>query len=83
MNNVWQLQHAKNRFSEVVESAVSDGPQTITRRGVETAVVLSVDEYRRLTEPKNGLVEFFRRSPLKGLELDLRRSKDVSREVTL
>lgn len=69
----WQLQDAKNRFSEVVEKAVQGGPQIVTRRGVETAVVISMEEYKRLTRPRTDLVEFFRRSPLAGIALDLER----------
>lgn len=79
----WQLQDAKNRFSEVVEKAVQDGPQIVTRRGVETVVVISMEEYKRLTRPRTDLVEFFRRSPLAGIALDLERNKELSREVDL
>jgi prevent-host-death family protein len=79
----WQLQDAKNRFSEVVEKAVQDGPQIVTRRGVETVVVISMEEYKRLTRPRTDLVEFFRRSPLAGIALDLERNKDLPREVDL
>jgi len=43
----WQLQHAKARFSELVDDAVEKGPQIVTRRGVDTAVVLSIDEWQR------------------------------------
>ena len=43
----WQLQHAKARFSELVDDAVAKGPQIVTRRGVDTAVVVSIDEWRR------------------------------------
>lgn len=83
MPRVWQLQQAKNRLSELVEEALKHGPQTISRRGVETAVVLSIEEYRRLARPKTRLVEFFRSSPLMGVELDLERSPDLVREVEL
>ena len=83
MNRIWQLQEAKNRFSEVVEEALHKGPQTVTRHGEETVVVLSVKEYRKLTRPSVGLVDFFRQSPLKGMKLDLKRSKELSREVDL
>jgi antitoxin Phd len=83
MTRIWQLQEAKNRFSEVVEEALHKGPQTVTRHGEETVVVLSVKEYRRLSRPSVGLVDFFRRSPLKGLKLDLKRSKELSREIKL
>lgn len=83
MGGVWKLQDAKNRFSEVVNEALRGGPQVVTRRGKETAVVLSVEDYRRLARPNVGLVEFLRASPLTGVELDLERSRDTSREVEL
>jgi len=79
----WQIQTAKNRLSDLVDKAVTQGPQLITRRGVETAVVLSVDEYRRLRRPESNLVEFFRSSPLAELELDLERDPDSGREIEL
>jgi prevent-host-death family protein len=43
----WQLQQAKARFSEVVDAAVKKGPQIVTRRGVDTAVVVSLEEWTR------------------------------------
>ena len=79
----WQLQEAKNRLSQVVESARHDGPQTITLRGKPAAVVVSFEEFRKLSQPQITLSQFFRQSPLQGLELDLRRSEDLSREVEL
>ena len=79
----WQLQDAKNRFSEVVQKAVEQGPQIITRRGIKTAVIMSVEEYQRLTKPKTDIVDFFRKSPLKGIEIDLTRDKDAGREIDL
>ena len=79
----WQLQEAKNRLSQVVDSALHDGPQTITLRGKPAAVVVSFDEFRKLTQPQTTLSQFFRQSPLHGVELDLRRSDDLSREVEL
>ncbi len=79
----WQLQHAKNRFSEVVDQAVDQGPQIITRRGTDTVVVLSVEDYRRLRKPKTNLVQFFRDSPLADAELDLERDRDTRRDIEL
>ena len=79
----WQLQDAKNRFSEVVENAIQDGPQIVTKRGKEAVVIVSMDEYRKLTAPANSLVEFFHNSPLYDLELDIERDKNFSREVNL
>jgi prevent-host-death family protein len=79
----WQLQEAKNRLSQVVDQALNDGPQTITLRGKPSAVVVSFEEYRKLTMPRTGLSQFFRQSPLSEVELDLSRSTDLSREVEL
>ena len=44
----WPVQDAKARFSELLEACIADGPQIVTKRGTETAVVLSVAEWRRL-----------------------------------
>ena len=79
----WQLQEAKNRLSELVDASTRRGPQIITRRGVPAAVVMSVEEYRKLTRPQQNLVQFFRESPLAEVELDLSRSQDLPREVEL
>ena len=79
----WPLQDAKNRFSEVVDKALRDGPQLVTRRGKETVVILSVEAYRNLTKSRTSLVNFFRKSPLRGVELDLERNKDLGREIDL
>ncbi len=83
MRDTWQLQEAKNKFSEVVNKAVSGGPQVITRHGAETAVVISYEEYQRLRQSGTPLSEFFRTSPLAGTDLDLTRDKTASRPVDL
>jgi antitoxin Phd len=83
MKAVWALQDAKNRFSELVDQAVQEGPQIVTRRGKETVVVLSVQEFRKLTTAPDSLVSFFRHSPLVGVELDLTRDTDTGREIVL
>ncbi len=44
----WQVQDAKKRFSELLQAAIEEGPQIVTRRGVETAVLLSIEKWRRL-----------------------------------
>jgi antitoxin Phd len=44
----WQLQDAKARFSELLDATIEKGPQIVTRRGIETAVVVPIDEWRRL-----------------------------------
>ena len=50
----WQLQEAKARFSELVETARTAGPQVITRRGVETAVLVPAEEWNRLRQENGG-----------------------------
>lgn len=84
MTRIWQLQEAKNKFSEVVEAALTDGPQVITKRGTETAVVLAYPDYRKLLLTQKKLSDFFRESPLVGVELDLTRdSSPVRNDLAL
>src|ERR1700761_7201440 len=47
----WQIQEAKQRFSEMIRAVTSEGPQVITRHGEDVAVVVDIAEYRRLTRP--------------------------------
>ena len=79
----WQLQDAKNRFSAVVDAARQSGPQLVTRRGAAAVVVMAVEEYRRLSRPRQSLVDFMRSSPLMDVELDLDRVRDEPRELDL
>jgi antitoxin Phd len=46
----WQLQEAKARFSELIDDTIEKGPQVVTRRGIDTAVVVSIDEWRKLSD---------------------------------
>ena len=82
----WQIQTAKARFSEVFRRARTDGPQLITRQGKEGVVMVAEEQYNRLVgkshQPKN-IVDFFRQSPLVGLELDLKRDRSPARDVKL
>ena len=82
----WQVHTAKARFSEVFRLAGSEGPQRITRRGKEGVVVIADEEYEKLVgrspQPKS-LWQFFRESPLVGLELEFERNKDTSRDIEL
>ncbi len=79
MARTWQLQEAKNKLSEVVEAALNDGPQVITKRGADTAIVLSYNEYRKLLLNQKRLSDFFRESPLAEVELDLTRDSSPVR----
>lgn len=82
----WQVQTAKARFSEVFRRARTDGPQRITRQGKEAVVMIAGEDYDRLVgkskQPKS-LVQFFRESPLVGLELDFERDRDPGRDIEL
>src|SRR6266478_1592004 len=82
----WQIQTAKARFSEVFRLARTEGPQRITRQGKEGVVMISDEQYDRLMaksrQPKS-LVQFFRESPLVGVDLDLERPKDTGRDIEL
>jgi len=83
MKNIWQLQDAKSKFSEVVERAISQGAQIVTRRGKKAVVVLPFDEYERLTGPKDNLSTFLLNSPLAGSELEIERDKSLPRSVDI
>ncbi len=77
----WQMQEAKNKFSEVVDQAIRHGPQEITRHGNKTAVILSMQDYRALIGRKGNLAEFFRASPLRGVSTE--RNRDFPRDIRL
>jgi prevent-host-death family protein len=81
MPRTWQLQDAKNHFSEVVNRALDEGPQTVTRHGREAVVVISAEEYRRLRMGQRGFKAFLKAAPLDGVALD--RDEDPGREVEL
>ena len=83
---IWALQDAKNRFSAVVDAALSGEPQTVTRRGAPAVVVLAVEEYARLCDaekagrpnfvehllaiPQGGPDDLFERLPLQFREME-------------
>jgi antitoxin Phd len=72
----WQLQDAKNRLSEVVNTSLSNGPQIISRRGKNTAVLLSYEEYEKLTKPSKNLKQLLLNSGFH--DLDLTRDKSTT-----
>ena len=80
-DNTWQLQDAKSKFSQLVERAMHNKPQFVTRHGHNAVVVLSFEEYKKIIKPKNDLVTFLRNSPLADIDLDTARSKDLPRET--
>lgn len=77
MNNIWQLQEAKSKFSQLVERTLAQGAQIITRRGRKTVVLLPFNEYERLTRQEQSLAQFLLASPLAGSELVITRQADL------
>lgn len=81
MNNIWQLQDAKSKFSEVVDRALTNGVQIVTRRGKKTVAVLPYEDYEKLTRQSVPLSHFLLKSPLAGSNLDLSRDKSNPRDI--
>jgi prevent-host-death family protein len=72
----WQVQEAKAKFSQLVQKAIDEGPQTVTRHGKEVAVVLSADEYRKLQTRRPSLLEVLMSGPEGEFELPERVVQD-------
>jgi prevent-host-death family protein len=79
----WSVADAKARLSELLDHAISDGPQAITRRGTEVAVVVSAEEWHRKSSRTGSLAEFLAASPLRDSDLRIERLKAHPREVSL
>lgn len=76
----WQLQDAKNKLSEVVNTSITKGPQIISRRGKNTAVLLSYEEYKQLTNKKKTVKEALMAMDIS--QLDLTRDKSSTGRAT-
>ncbi len=81
MKNTWKFQDAKSQFSKVVENALKEGPQYVTRRGEKAVVILPTKKYESLTS-KSDFKDFLLSCP-KVEDLDLERQKDLPRDVEL
>ena len=80
----WQVQTAKARFSELMKQAADHGPQEITLHGRPVAVVISREEFDRLSGGAASLVEFMQQSPLYDQEdIEFERDRSLPREVLL
>lgn len=79
----WTVAEAKAKFSEIIDRAMSEGPQTITRNGHTAAVLVGAEEWQRKTKRAGNLAEFFAGSPLRGSGLKLRRPKTRARKIRL
>jgi prevent-host-death family protein len=78
----WQLQEAKQKFSQLVRCALDEGPQVVTRHGQEVVVVVSAEEFRRLTGQTPDFKEFLLSGPDLSV-LDLERAGDLPRDIEL
>lgn len=81
--DVWQIQEAKAKFSQLIEDANIKGYQTITKQGEPVAVILSKKEFDKITQSKTSLLNFFKAAPCQEIELNIQRSKDLPRELDL
>ena len=81
MGDRWQLQEAKQRFSELIRSVEADGPQFVTRHGQEVAVVVSISEYRHLRAGGRDFKDFLQSAP--DVDLEATRSASAARRVDL
>jgi prevent-host-death family protein len=85
----WQIQDAKQRFSEMIRAVISEGPQVITRHGEDVAVVVDIEEYRKLTRPAADLVGILLGGPKLDdaadvfAEIEAERKADFGRAVVL
>jgi prevent-host-death family protein len=79
----WSVAGAKSQFSALIDRALADGPQVVTRKGRPAVVVVSVEEWVRKTKRTGTLTEFFAASPLRGADLKIERIKDTPRSIDL
>ena len=77
----WQVQQAKARFSELLDRTLKEGPQTVTRHGKAVAVMVPMEEYRRLHNRGKSLKALLAAAPLEGIEIV--RSRDSGRAIKL
>jgi antitoxin Phd len=69
---IWNSDEARERFDQVVDNALKNGPQIIARQDDQAVIILFYAEYRKLTTNAQGLSDYFRASPIAGTNLDLR-----------
>jgi prevent-host-death family protein len=79
----WSVAEAKAHLSAVIEGALHDGPQVITKRGEAAVIVISAAEWRQPKSRTTTLSEFFSGSPLRGLGADFSRLKEQARDLDL
>jgi antitoxin Phd len=86
MAKKWSLREARNRLSEVIDLAINEGPQTVTRHGEDVVMILSKADFengRRGRERGGTFVEFMRCLDFVGADLEIQRSSDTMRKVDI
>lgn len=79
----WQLQEARDKLAQMVEEARRSGPQVIKVGSEEAAVLLSMDDYRRLSPRQETLAEFLMKSPLHDSGIEITRERHFGRDLDL
>ena len=79
----WTLQDAKNKFSQLVNEALTQGPQYVMRRGVDAVVVLSIRDYEELTSHKQSFADFLLSCPKLNADDPFQRRQEYPRELDL
>ncbi len=79
----WQLHEAKNKLSNLIESAMHGSPQCITKRGMDAVVVIGIQEYQKMNKSKKGLKSMLMQQGPKFEEFEVSREKIPAREVEL
>ena len=83
MADTWTVAEAKAKFSQLIDRAATRGPQTVTRHGRATAVVVAAEEWERKTKRSGNLAEFLGHSPLARSTVRIERRTDRPRKVEL
>jgi prevent-host-death family protein len=81
--HTWQLQEAKAQLSEVVRLCAIEGPQVLTVRGKEEAIILSKKDFDALLGKKEKFYDLLQKSPLRGVNLDIKRNPSKGRKIRL
>ena len=69
--NTWPVNDAKARFSELLETTLTEGPQIVTKRGIERAVIVPIEEWRRLQERARPTLKELLLAPEPRFEMDI------------
>jgi prevent-host-death family protein len=79
----WKIKDARANFSELIDRAMRDGPQLVTRNGKKAVVVVSAEDWERRNRHRGDLVDFFANSPLREEGVGIERVTDYPRDIEL